>query len=230
MTYVLYLPKGYETSKAACPTIVFLHGAGEAGTDGAGVLAHGPGMEVQRQAGSKFANEFPFILVCPQCPPRGERWDQPAMLKGVIALLDDLQAKVRIDPERTYVTGLSMGGKGTWLLAMEAPERFAAIAPMAADTLDPKGAARLRYPSVWAIDGAEDFGGGPENNKKMVDMINAAGGDAKVTIVPHEGHFVWPAFYADPKFYEWLLTHKRLSPDERAARDAKGGAAGVSTH
>jgi predicted peptidase len=131
------------------------------------------------------------------------------MLKGVLALLDELSAKVRIDKDRIYITGLSMGGKGSWLLAMEAPDRFAAIAPIAADTLDTKSASKLKNVAVWAIDGAEDFGAGPENNKKMVEAIKAAGGDAKLTIVPNEGHFVWPIFYSDPKFYDWFLTKKR---------------------
>jgi predicted peptidase len=224
MAYVLYLPKGYEAGKDPCPTVVFLHGAGEAGTDADGIFVHGPAMEVQRQAGSKFADSFPFIIVGPQCPPRGERWDQQAMLRAVLALLDDLGKRVRIDPDRVYVTGLSMGGKGTWLLAMEAPQRFAAIAPIAADTLDTQGAQRLKYTSVWAIDGALDFGGGPENNQKMVEAIQKAGGDAKVSIVPGEGHFVWARFYGEPSFYDWFLQHKRLTEAERKQRDA--GAAG----
>ena len=213
MAYALYLPKGYDTSKEPCPTLIFLHGAGEAGTDTSGVFAHGPALELTQEGGSKISASFPFILICPQCPPRGERWDQPAMPKGVLALLDELSAKVRIDKDRIYITGLSMGGKGSWLLAMEAPDRFAAIAPIAADTLDTKGAAKLKTVAVWAIDGAEDFGGGPENNKQMVQAIQAAGGDAKVSIVPNEGHFVWPKFYADPKFYEWFLTKKRKTAE-----------------
>jgi hypothetical protein len=214
MAYVLYLPPGYEAQKdAKYPTIVFLHGAGECGTDGNGIFVHGPAMELLAQANAPLAKKFPFILVCPQCPPRGERWDQPVMLHAVLALLDELGGaggKVRIDPDRVYVTGLSMGGKGTWLLAMEDPKRFAAIAPIAADTLNPQGAAKLKaVTACWAIDGAEDWGGGPENNKKMVDAINAAGGSAKVSIVPGEGHFVWVRFYSDPKFYDWFLTHRR---------------------
>lgn len=210
MAYVLYLPEGYESSRERFPVIVFLHGAGEAGTDGNSVFAHGPAAELQRQgAASAFAKKFPFVLICPQCPPRGERWDQPLMLKAILALMDDVATKIRTDPDRVYATGLSMGGKGTWLLAMEAPTRFAAIAPLAADTFDPEGAARLKKIASWAIVGAEDFGGAVEANQKMVAAIKTAGGDAKVTVVPGEGHFVWPRFYSDPTFYDWFLTHKR---------------------
>ena len=210
MAYVLYLPEGYEASKERFPVMVFLHGAGEAGTDGNSIFAHGPAAELQRLgAASAFAKKFPFVLICPQCPPRGERWDQPLMLKAILALMDDVAAKIRTDPDRVYATGLSMGGKGTWLLAMEAPTRFAAIAPLAADTFDPEGAARLKKIASWAIVGAEDFGGAVEANQKMVAAIKTAGGDAKVTVVPGEGHFVWPRFYSDPTFYDWFLTHKR---------------------
>lgn len=214
MAYVLYLPQGYEASKDRFPVLVFLHGAGEAGTDGNAIFEHGPAAELQRQgAGSAFARKFPYVLICPQCPPRGERWDQPLMLKAVLALLDDVAAKVRTDPDRTYVTGLSMGGKGTWLLAMDAPTRFAAIAPIAADTLEPERAARLKPVAAWAIVGADDFGGAVAANQKMVAAIQTAGGDAKVTVVPGEGHFVWPKYYSDPKFYDWFLTYKRAATD-----------------
>ena len=143
------------------------------------------------------------------------------MLKGIIALLDELSTKVRIDKDRVYITGLSMGGKGSWLLAMEAPTRFAAIAPIAADTFDPQGAARLKKTSVWTIVGAEDFGGAVEANQKMVTAIQTAGGDAKVTVVPGEGHFVWPKYYSDPTFYDWFLTHRRLSADQVQQRIPK---------
>jgi pimeloyl-ACP methyl ester carboxylesterase len=214
MAYVLYLPEGYEASKDRLPVLVFLHGAGEAGTDGTGIFAHGPAAELQRQGlDSAFAKKFPFILICPQCPPRGERWDQPVMLKAVLALLDDVTSKTRTDPDRVYVTGLSMGGKGTWMLAMEAPARFAAIAPIAADTFDAEGAAKLRKVAAWSIVGAEDFGGAVEANQKMVAAVQTSGGDAKVTVVPGEGHFVWTRFYPDPTFYDWFLTHKRAKAD-----------------
>ena len=214
MAYVLYLPEGYEASQEKFPVIVFLHGAGEAGTDGNAVFAHGPAAELQRQGpSSAFNKKFPFVLICPQCPPRGERWDQPVMLKAILALIDDVGKKVRLDPDRQYITGLSMGGKGTWLLAMEAPTRFAAIAPLAADTMDVDGAAKLKKIAIWAIVGAEDFGGAVEANQKMVAAIQAAGGNAKVTVVPNEGHFVWPRFYSDPSFYDWFLTQKRASAD-----------------
>ncbi len=221
MTYVLFLPQGYDPTKGPYPTLVFLHGSGEAGVDGNGLFAGnlGPAAMIRQRAGMSFAKGFPMILVCPQCPPRGERWDQAPVRQAALQVLDDAMGKVRIDPDRIYLTGLSMGGKGTWLLAGDAADRFAAIAPISASTLDLPLARRLRYESVWAIDGADDMEDGPAHNRAMVDAARDAGADAKVTILPHRGHYVWGDYYGDLHFYQWFLGHHRLSPAERQARD-----------
>ena len=222
MTYVLFLPHGYDPAKGPYPTLVFLHGSGEAGTDGTALFNGdlGPAAELRHRAGSAFARNFPMILVCPQCPPRGERWDQVPALRAALQVLDDAQRKVRIDPDRVYVTGLSMGGKGTWLLAGQDPDRFAAIAPISASTLDLPLARSLRYESVWAINGEEDDEGGADHNRQMTAADRAAGGDVTSTLLPDRGHDVWGDYYGDPTFYQWFLTHRRLTPAERHARDA----------
>lgn len=220
MTYVVFLPRSYDPAKGPYPTLVFLHGSGEAGIDGNGIFAAGlgPAAAIRQRAGTAFAKDFPMILVCPQCPPRGERWDQTPVLRAALQVLDDAQAKVKIDPDRVYVTGLSMGGKGTWLLAGQDPGRFAAIVPICASTLDLPLAARLKDATIWAIDGAEDMEDGAEHNRQMVQAAHDAGGDATATILPHRGHDVWGDYYNDPKFYRWFLDHHRLSAAERAAR------------
>ncbi|HMO65954.1 MAG TPA: PHB depolymerase family esterase, partial [Verrucomicrobiota bacterium] len=120
LNYLLHLPAGYVAGATRhWPLMLFLHGAGERGTNLARVKVHGPPKIAETNAA------FPFILVSPQCPP-GDRWDPHALL----ALLDSVMAKHAVDPERVYVTGLSMGGYGTWALAAAAPERFAAVAPI----------------------------------------------------------------------------------------------------
>ena len=222
MTYVLFLPRGYDPAKGPYPTLVFLHGSGEAGTDGNALFNGnlGPAAEVRHHAGSAFTRNFPMILVCPQCPPRGERWDQPPVLRAALQVLDDAERKVRIDPDRLYVTGLSMGGKGTYLLAGQAPDRFAAIAPISASTLDLPLARSLRDESVWAINGSDDQDDGADHNRRMTDAARAAGGDATSSILPHRGHDVWGDYYADPAFYRWFLAHRRLTPAQRQARAA----------
>ena len=220
MTYVLFLPHGYEPGKGPYPTLVFLHGSGEVGTGGNGIFAGGlgPAAELRARAGTPFATEFPMILVCPQCPPRGERWDQVPVLRAALKVLDDAAAKVRVDPDRVYVTGLSMGGKGTWLLAGQAPDRFAAIAPLAASTLDLPLAARLKDLSIWSVNGSDDIEDGADHETQMAQAATAAGGDARATILQGEGHGIWYQYYSDPAFYQWFAKHRRLSAGERAAR------------
>jgi predicted peptidase len=118
MGYLLYLPKNYDT-KESWPLVLFLHGAGERGDDLELVKKHGPPKLISE------GKEFPFIVVSPQCPK--DRWWEPIEL---IALLDDLQSKLKVDEDRIYLTGLSMGGFGTWRLAAFAPDRLATIAPI----------------------------------------------------------------------------------------------------
>ena len=118
--YLLFLPKEYKASgKTKWPLIYFLHGSGERGTNVWKTGIHGPPKLVRERP------DFPFIVLSPQCAP-GQRWDNDAL----IALLDDVIHKYRVDTKRMYLTGLSMGGYGTWSLGLACPERFAAIAPI----------------------------------------------------------------------------------------------------
>jgi predicted peptidase len=218
----VFLPNTYKPDGGPYPTLVFMHGSGEAGSDGNGLFAGdlGPAADLRHQPGSTFINEFPMILISPQCPPRGERWDQEPTLRAALGVLDDAQRKLRIDPDRLYITGLSMGGKGTWLLAGLDPDRFAAICPISSSTLDLSIARRMRYASVWAINGSEDIEDGADHQHRMIAAAHDAGGDAELTILDGRGHDVWNDYYSDPNFYQWFLKHRRLTAAERAARDA----------
>ena len=231
MTYVVFLPRTYKPTGGPYPTLVFMHGSGEGGVDGNGLFAGdlGPAADLHRQPGSAFTDDFPMILVCPQCPPRGERWDQPPTLRAALACVDDAEHKLRIDPDRLYVTGLSMGGKGTWLLAGLAPDRFAAICPISSSTLDLPLARSLRDESVWAINGSEDIEDGAAHEQAMVAAAQAAGGDARLTLLPGRGHDVWNDYYSDPDFYQWFLEHRRLTPEQRRQRDAAAAATRPAT-
>src|SRR6185295_14692673 len=114
--YLLFLPDGYEAKgKKRWPLIFFLHGIGERGSDPWKVKVHGP-----PKVAEKMSN-FPFVVVSPQCPD-GQWWSS----EGLIALLDDVTDRYKLDTNRIYLTGLSMGGYGAWSLALEYPERFAA--------------------------------------------------------------------------------------------------------
>src|SRR3954469_24984435 len=120
LNYLLFLPEGYSNdSDKKWPLMLFLHGAGERGSDVNKVKVHGPPRIVEKR------KDFPFIVVSPQCP--ADSWWRTFELN---ALLDEIQSQYKVDPDRVYLTGLSMGGFGTWELATQYPQRFAAIAPI----------------------------------------------------------------------------------------------------
>jgi predicted peptidase len=199
LNYLLYLPKDYGKGDKAWPLVLFLHGAGESGTDIEKVKVHGPPKLVAA------GKEFPFILVSPQSPRFG--WE-PATLN---ALLDEVSAKYKVDPERVYVTGLSMGGMGTWALAAFRPERFAAIVPICGAG-DPADAARLKDLPIRIYQGAKDPVIRLETAEAMDKALKAAGAkDAKLTVYPDAGHDSWTETYNDDKLYDWLLAQKRAA-------------------
>jgi predicted peptidase len=194
--YLLFRPAQYDT-KDSWPLLVFLHGAGERGDDLERVKVHGPPKIVETR------KDFPFVVVSPQCPRRA--WWQPQALAG---LIDRVIAENKIDPDRVYLTGLSMGGYGTWSLAMAYPGKFAAIAPICGGG-DPEGAAKIKHLPVWVFHGGKDRVVPLKQSQAMVDALKAAGADPRFTIYPEAGHDSWTEAYNDPKLYEWFLKQKR---------------------
>jgi len=196
--YLLYLPPEYGKDRSRrWPLMVFLHGAGERGSDLEKVKTHGPPKLVAQ------GKVFPFILVSPQCP-EGQWWDTDML----DALLDTVLAKYRVDPDRVYLTGLSMGGFATWAWAAAHPERFAAIAPICGGG-DPFLAWRLKSLPVWAFHGAKDPVVPVKMTTDMVDALKAVGGDVRVTIYPDAGHDAWTDTYNNQELYDWFLQHHR---------------------
>jgi predicted peptidase len=196
LDYLLFLPKGYEDSKKDWPLMLFLHGSGESGSDVSKVKVHGPPKIVESKP------DFPFILVSPQSPGRG--WNPDTLS----ALLDEIQAKYRVDKDRVYLTGLSMGGYGSWALAAAHPERFAAVVPICGggNTSD---AAKLAKLPIWVFHGEKDNTVPIERSREMVNAIKAAGGNVKFTTYPEAGHDCWTETYNNPELYKWLLDQKR---------------------
>jgi predicted peptidase len=194
--YLLFLPQGYEESKQRWPSILFLHGSGESGTNLAKVKKRGLPKLVESKP------DFPFILVSPQCP--GQGWNN----KTLMALLDGVISKYRVDPHRIYLTGLSMGGYGTWSLAAAHPEKFAAIVPISGGgkTADAKKLAAL---PIWVFHGAKDSIVPVQRSREMVEAIRAAGGNVKYTEYPEAKHDCWTETYDNPELYKWLLAQKR---------------------
>ncbi len=200
--YLLYLPRGYAESTQRWPLLLFLHGAGERGDDLEKVKTHGPPKLIAREE-----KEFPFVVVSPQCPQDGW-WSNEDQIEMLGALLDHILSRYRIDRDRIYVTGLSMGGFGTWRLAAKHPDRFAAIAPICGGG-DPGDAASISHLPVWVFHGANDNVVALEKSQEMVDALEKAGSHVRFTIYPQAGHDSWTQTYDNPELYRWFLEHRR---------------------
>ena len=195
--YLLFLPNQYEKEKKCWPLILFLHGIGERGDNLESVKKHGPPKIVEEQ------EYFPFILVSPQCP-KNEWWSTDVLN----ALIDDVVSRYRVDEDRVYVTGLSMGGYGTWHLAIEYPDRFAAIAPICGGG-PPDKACKIKHIPVWVFHGARDKTVPLKKSKEMVDALKECGGNVMFTVYPETDHDSWTETYNNPELYEWFLIHRR---------------------
>jgi predicted peptidase len=203
--YLLYLPKGYgENKEQKWPLMLFLHGAGERGSNLELVKKHGPPKLIEQ------GKDLPFIVVSPQCPS-GRWWTE--QVDVLVALLDEVQSKYAVDPDRIYLTGLSMGGFGSWVLGCRHPERFAAIAPICGGG-EWYLASRLRDVPVWAFHGARDNVVVLRESQDMVNALQRAGGNVQLTVYPEAQHDSWTETYNNPKLYEWFLSHRK-------AREAK---------
>jgi len=206
--YWLFLPTDYEAQaqSGGAPLLLFLHGAGERGDapeDIARVKAHGP----PRLLGNpEFARNFPAVTVSPQCKS-GYAWS-PAQL---MLLLDHIEANFTIDKSRVYVTGLSMGGFGTWMCLNEAPQRFAAAAAICGGA-NPEWAERLVDIPIWVFHGDGDRVVTLDRSQVIVDAIRAAGGkNVLFTIYEGGGHDSWTQTYDNQLLYDWMF-QQRLTP------------------
>lgn len=197
--YLLHIPTGYNAATTTdWPVIIFLHGSGESGGDIEKVKAHGPPKMVQEDPA------FPFIVVSPQTASAQLEWE-PAKLD---AMLDAALKDLRADKDRIYLTGLSMGGIGSWRWASVRPDRFAAVAPVAS-----RGVAAtvctLKDMPVWAFHGDDDRIVRTADGVAIVDALRACGGTPRLTLYPATGHDSWTSTYADPAFYMWMLHQRR---------------------
>ena len=197
--YWIFLPKDYDADSAdkTWPLMIFLHGAGERGTDLAKVKVHGPPKKLEE---AEFRDNCRFIVVSPQCL-EGNYWSA----KQILLLLDSLEKSYKVDKKKIYVTGLSMGGFGTWMLAAEAPQRFAAMVPICGGG-DSGAASKMVDLPIWAFHGEQDRVVRPELSRKMIEAIEKAGGKkAKLTVYPDAEHDSWTETYNNPELYKWML-------------------------
>ena len=205
--FLLYLPKEHAAKpKKKWPLIMFLHGAGERGDNLDRVKVHGPPKLVEQ------GKAMEFIIVSPQCP-RETIWNDELL----ITLLNDVVKRHHADETRLYLTGLSMGGYGTWSLGLTHCDRFAAIAPIcgggdfikAYNAGGAKGKA-LRTLGIWAFHGAKDTVVPLAESERMVTSIKKFGHPGpKLTVYPEARHDSWTKTYANPELYKWFLQHQR---------------------
>jgi predicted peptidase len=200
--YVVFVPHAYAGDKEY-PLILFLHGSGERGDDGEAPVKQGIGNAITFKGGDK---KFPFFVVFPQCRAKGSWHAGKPDADRAVAILDDVQKSYKIDGKRIYLTGLSLGGHGTWSLAAAHPDRWAAIVPICGSG-DIATADKIKDIPCWAIVGDKD--GVVEKMRAMVEALKKAGGQPRYSEFPYVGHNSWDAAYVTPELYSWLLLQKR---------------------
>lgn len=214
--YRLLAPAAPRTGERY-PLVVFLHGAGERGRDNEKQLKYLPTW----MAEPALRERHPCFLLAPQCR-EGERWvdvswaDKKSLPQGppttdllaAVAALQDVVSREAVDPARIYLTGLSMGGFGTWDLAARQPERFAAILTICGGG-DEATAPRLAKLPIWCFHGDADQVVPVERSRSMIAAIRAAGGEPKYSELPGVGHDSWTPAYRDPAVLDWLFAQRK---------------------
>lgn len=199
ISYRTYFPKDYAEDGEPFPLLYFMHGSGERGTDLDRLeLATLPRF-------IKEGLELPFVTVCPQCE---EMWNT----RSLDLLLDEVIEKYNVDPSRVYLTGNSMGGLGTWMLANVAADRVAAIAPVCPPStrINPENFKGL---PIWCFHGAMDSVVPISEAVKMIRQLRDVGCDVKFTVLPDADHDTWTPAYNDPELVRWFLSHTKQSTD-----------------
>ncbi len=203
LRYLFYSPDRSEAdNQQTFPLVLFLHGGGEGGSDIEKVKKHG--LPKLIDAGQ----DFPFYVVSPQNPSETQFWDDQQLIR----LLDEVLAKHPIDASRVYLTGLSRGGYGAWRLAIQNPNRFAALVPISGGGPLPY-VKRIKHIPIWAFHGEQDPVIPVEESRRLIDALRKAGGNAKLTVYPEAEHDAWTRTYENPELYTWLL-NQRISTGE----------------
>ncbi len=194
--YVLFVPHGYKGDKPS-PLILFLHGAGERKGGEKQPVEVGIGPAIRKRE-----KTFPCLVIIPQAEKTWKA-DSPDA-KRALDILTEVEKEYKVDPKRIYLTGLSMGGAGTWGLALAQPDKWAAIVPICGRS-DPAQANKIKDIPCWCFCGDADRAATVEASRKMTEAIKKAGGQAKYTEYPGVGHNSWDRAYDTDELYEWLL-------------------------
>jgi len=207
--YVLFVPHNYKRDTPT-PTILFLHGAGETKQKEGAKPKGTPKMPVEVGIGpaiKKREKTFPFLTIIPQAPSFG--WGAgSAGGKLALAILEDVEKNYSVDKKRIYLTGLSMGGMGTWSHAVAMPDKWAAIVPICGRG-DPKQADKIKDLPCWAFHGDADEAVKVSGSRDMIEAIKKAGGSPRYDEYKGVGHNSWDKAYATDELYEWLLKQSK---------------------
>ena len=209
--YQVYLPAGYNKAKT-WPVILFLHGAGERGEDGLAQTQVGLGGAIRFHS-----DRFPAVVIMPQCR-KNVWWTDPKMEKQVMAILAKSMKEFRGDPKRLYLTGLSMGGYGTFALSAKYPGKFAAAVPICGGVVMPRteavgdpyteAAGKIGKIPAWIFHGAADPTVPVTESQKMNAAIKAAGGNVRYTEYPGVAHNSWDKAYGETELAKWLFEQR----------------------
>ena len=196
--YLLFLPKGYEKSSERWPLILYLHGGSVRGDDISQMRKLGIAQKVEANP------DFPFIVISPQCH-KGEIWTDVAALGAV---LDEVARTHRVDPDRIYVTGHSMGGRGALYAAYKMPHRFAAVVALGLYSPITAWAEKLAAVPLWLFHGPNDQFTPLKEVEELTQAVKAAGGHPQLTVLPERDHYILDV-YDRPDLYNWLAQQKR---------------------
>ncbi len=210
LPYRLLRPKEVKENQRY-PLVLFLHGSGERGNDNVINLKYITTPFLYE----KNRNEFPCFVVVPQCPA-SERWTYPDWyqeprepINTVISLIDSLTKLPSIDTTRIYITGLSMGGYGTWYLLTRFPNKFAAAIPICGGG-DPHQVDSFKHVPIWAFHGSKDKTVHRDESRKMINALKNVGGDPKYTEYKKTGHDSWTKAYQEDQLLTWLFRHRSI--------------------
>jgi predicted peptidase len=216
LPYRIMKPIGYD-SAIRYPLVVFLHGSGERGADNEKQMSDC----IPQFASKENRENYPCFLIAPQCPENSKwadvDWDADAHTlpeamsepgRLTIELIETITNEFSVDKKRIYITGLSMGGFGTWDLIARFPDLFAAAVPICGGA-DETTAEKIKHMPIWVFHGTRDIIVRSFRSRHMVAALEKAGGKPKYTEFPDVGHNSWDPAYRDPELLKWLFAQTR---------------------
>ena len=204
--YLLHMPDGHKMAKETkYPLVIFLHGSGERGEDVSKLKVYAIPKMVEKK--SPLLGGYEFIAVSPQCR-EGVWWHEQEDEFG--AFLNHCLETLPVDTSRIYLTGLSMGGYGTWHFAMKYPHAFAAGVPICGGVIDEEmdRVGRIAHLPLWVFHGTDDRAVPLSKSAIPVAILNEMGGDVRFTVYPGVGHDSWTAAYDTPALYKWMFAQR----------------------